>query len=95
MSHYVCQQQRIENAVPLRQKAPIPDSARFLAADENLAFHHQVGDVLEPNRTLMQLAAVLCRNAINHASGIKGAHDFARPLLSFEKPIQKNGENLV
>ena len=50
---------------------------------------------LNPMRTLDQLATVFCADAVEHAGGVEGAHDVARPFLSFQQPAQQNGENFV
>ena len=44
---------------------------------------------------LDQLAPVLGRDAIQHARGVEGARDHARPLLALEQPAQQDGVTLV
>ena len=89
------QQQRIQNAVALGQVATNADSAGFLAADEDVALEHEVADVLEADTALVHFAAVFRADAIDHASGVEGANDFARPLLALQQPLEDDRENLV
>jgi hypothetical protein len=61
LGHHVGQQQRVEQAVALRQVALEADAARLLAAHQNLPLQHVVADILEADAVLDQLAAVLLR----------------------------------
>src|SRR5207253_5633441 len=47
------------------------------------------------DRALVQLAAMLGGDAIEHARGVESAHYIARPLFAFEQPAEENRENLV
>src|ERR1700685_3849412 len=95
VGHDVGQQQRIQKTVTLRQKARIANSAGLLAADDNFTLHHQVSNVFESDGALVQFAAMLGGNAIDHARRVEGAHDFSGPFLSYEQPLRENGKNLV
>src|SRR5208337_4422176 len=44
---------------------------------------------------LVHLAAVLGADAVDHAGGVEGANDLARPLLSFQQPLEDDREDFV
>ena len=69
-----------------------PDSS---PPTDNLVFHHQVGNVFEPDGTLVQPAAVFGSDAIHHAGRIERADHIAGPLLAFHHPAQQNRETLM
>src|SRR4051812_14811140 len=71
------------------------DAARLLSTDKNLSFEHEIADVLEPNAALVQFASVLGSDAVQHLCGVKGAHNFARPFLTFQQPPQQDGVDFV
>src|ERR1700682_2128238 len=94
-SHHIGQQQRIQNAVTLRQIARIPDASRLLTADHNFAFHHQICDVLESDGTLVKLASVLGSDAVQHESSVESSYHITGPFLAHQQPTEQNGKNLM
>src|SRR5208282_1296282 len=84
--HYIGQQQAVEHAVAFRQITRIADASGLFAADQNFPLHHQVGNVLETDLSLVNLAPILGSDAVEHTRGIEPAHDVAGPLLAFEQP---------
>ena len=57
--------------------------------------HHEVGNVLESDVALAQLASILGGDAIDHAAGVEGAHHIARPFLVDQQPVQQHRHALV
>ena len=95
VGHDVGEEQRVEQAVALRQVSADADAARFLAADEDVLLEHEVADVLEADAVLVQLAAVPGGDAVEHERGVEGAGDVAGPAFAFEQPLEQDGEDLV
>src|SRR5581483_8219341 len=94
--HGVGQQQRIKHAVTLRQVAGNADPARLFAADQHLfSGKHNVAHVLETDAVLNELAAVSPGDAVEHARGVEGAGDGARPPFVLQQPPQEDGIALV
>src|SRR5690349_19472671 len=71
------------------------DSSGLLAADQNVAFQHEIADVFETDPALVQLASVLGCDTVDHFRGVECAHHLAGPLLSFEQPAKDDGIDLV
>src|SRR6185437_9322531 len=93
--HYIGEQKRIQNAIALGKVPRIPDTAGLLATDHDLAFHHEVGNVLEADGTLVEFASMFRGDAVEHARCVESAHHFAGPFFSCEQPFEEYGENLV
>src|SRR6185437_1596671 len=55
----------------------------------------QVANVFEADAALVQFAAVLRGDAVEHFGGVEGAHHVARPALALQQPAQQDGVDLV
>ena len=75
---------------PLKEMPP-----EFLAADQHVLAHHVIGDVVEPDRRLVQLQAVALCQAVDHARGGYGPHHGSRPAALLDQVLQRQGEDLV
>src|SRR6516162_1549774 len=71
------------------------NSARLLTTNQDVALAHKVANVLEADSALVHLAAVFGADAVDHAGGVEGAYDFARPLLALQEPFKNQGKDLV
>src|SRR5437016_2207207 len=71
------------------------DAARFLSANQNLPFQHEVADVLKADATFEQLAVVPGGNSVKHPGGIEGAHHVTRPVAMSKQPLQDDGINFM
>src|SRR5207245_9232675 len=95
LCHSLRRYKGLQRAVAPGNITRVPDASRRLATNQDLAYHHQVRNIFEADRALVQLAAMLGGDAIEHARGVESAHYVARPLLAFEQPAEENRENLV
>src|SRR5258708_39472141 len=82
-------------AFSMGKQARVAIAARLFPPDEDLALHHQVGDVLETDGALVQLAAVFGGDAIEHTGSVEGAHNVAGPFIALQKPAQQDAENYM
>ncbi len=95
VGHYVGEQQRVEEPVAFGQMLADTDAARLFAANEYLAREHQVDHVFEADAVLVQRAAVLGGDAVDHLGGIECAGYVAGPALALDEPLGEDGEDLV
>src|SRR5262249_29341068 len=95
LGHNIGKQQAIQYAVTLRKIARVTDSAGLFSADCNLTIHHQICNVLETDRALVDLSSIFGRDAIDHAGGVERSDYFAWPLLALEQPAQQHGKAFV
>src|SRR5450432_2206734 len=95
LGHHIGQHQTIENAITLWQISGVADSSRFLPANHDFLFHHQIGNIFEADGALDQLPAVSYTDAVNHLGCVKRADYRAGPVASFQQPAQQNADDLV
>src|SRR5205085_9723769 len=68
-----------EDPIPLRQMSREPDAAAFLATDENVILQHEFTNILETNRTLIDLQSELRCDPWNRLALRIGAYNRAAP----------------
>ncbi len=95
VGHDLGEEERVEQAVALREMAADADAAGLFAADQDLLREHEVADVLEADAVLVQFAAVFGGDAVQHFGGVEGAGDVAGPAFVLEQPLENDGEDLV
>ena len=89
------EQERRQDAVPLRQVERERVAAALLAAGDGLAAVHQLGDVLEADSRLAQRGAEGGRDAVDLEGRREGLRDAARDAAAAEDVEEQEGEDLV
>jgi len=69
MSDHLRHQQAHQHAVAFRDVALDADAAGFLAADQHILGEHQVTDIIEAHRRLVQRQAIARRQPVEHLRG--------------------------
>ena len=95
LGHDVGDEQRIQQAIALRQMAADSDAAGLLAADQDVFGEHQVADKLEANAMLVQLASVTRGDTVEHRRCVECAGHAAGPAFALQNPLQDDRVDFV
>ena len=88
-------EERREDAVPLREKEGDAEPPRLLPADPDLAGEHLLGDVLEPDRRDVERHAELRGDPVEKEGRRKGLRDPAADPPASGEALGEEGEDPV
>src|SRR5579885_3237577 len=93
--HQFGEKKRGNRSVALRQVEAGADAAAFFAAKQNILLEHELADVLEADRHLVEFAAELGRELVNKLSDGEGFGNVAGQVTRSSEVPNEERENLV
>src|SRR6266481_9260713 len=93
--HQFRKQERRNCGVPLGDVQTGADAAAFFAANQNVLFEHQLANVLESNRRLMELSPELCGELVNQLGNGECLCDVSRQFASSREMPDEQRKNLM
>src|SRR5260370_17353453 len=93
--HQSRKQERRNCGVPFGDVQTGADAAAFFAANQNVLFEHQLANVLESNRRLMELSPEFCGELVNQLGNGECFCDVSRQVASSREMPDEQRKDLM
>src|SRR5260370_31280267 len=93
--HQFRKQERRNCGGPLGDVQTGADAAAFFAANQNVLFEHQLANVLESNRRLMELSPEFCGELVNQLGNGECSCDVSRQVASSREMPDEQRKDLM